>query len=531
MEDFDVTYTNDEASDTTIITTSEKVKQMLQSALDTYDPQNEKYAVYLNEGSSNVTITFKEIEQLAITPQSDLQKILKINSVVRFFINVDDLFGKTYEALETNVNTRLKLDYNKYPDQRNKSKQLKKAETIIENFNKQINLDVILRNVIPMSFAEGNYIMCMRGEKGSYAANYFPLGVAIVSDYDVNGRPEILIDMTELKSRLSKTYLKTKKNKKLFMQNLEEDIKENYPEEVYEAFKNGERYAKLRRGYSGIIRIQHMSRKYGLTPFFRALEPLLRLRNLYNADDLNNKAKSKKIICQTLRKEILGDKAERDGLNEMAYAHRNFMSAWKMPTVVVTCPPAVEGISYIEPKVEDIDYEKINLYRSIVMTTLGIGFLNSESGQAFTVATISINQLMAVINKISEQFEKILEEWYRIVLADNGIGAEFVPKVSIIDAEQTDIDVRKGLVELLYSKLNCSMKTAYETLGFSIEDEKQRRIEENANGFDEIFTPHQSLYTKSGDDADSESGRPISDNPADGDKQDYDRDYRKEMKV
>ena len=45
MEDFDVTYTKDEASDTTIITTSEKVKQMLQSALDTYDPQNEKYAV------------------------------------------------------------------------------------------------------------------------------------------------------------------------------------------------------------------------------------------------------------------------------------------------------------------------------------------------------------------------------------------------------------------------------------------------------------------------------------------------------
>lgn len=329
----------------------------------------------------------------------------------------------------------------------------------------------------------------------------------------------------------NKTYLKTKKNKKLFMQNLEEDIKENYPAEVYEAFKSGERYAKLRRGYSGIIRIQHMSRKYGLTPYFRALEPLLRLRNLYNADDLNNKAKSKKIICQTMRKEILGNDASRDGLTEMAYAHKNFMSAWRMPTVVVTCPPAVEGISYIEPKVEDIDYEKINLYRSIVMTTLGIGFLNSESDQAFTVATISINQLMAVINKISEQFEKMLEEWYRIVLADNGIGSEFVPKVSIIDAEQTDIDVRKGLVELLYSKLNCSMRTAYETLGFSIEDEKQRRLEENADGYDDIFTPHNSLYTKSGDDSDSEGGRPLSENPTDGDKQDYDRDRRKEMEI
>ena len=527
-ENFDISIAED-AGDTAVITGGEKVKLWVEQALAEYDPSNEKYSAYLSDRSTTPKVTFDIIRNLAETPQSDLSKILQINSIVRFFINIDDLFGKTYESLETNVNTRLKLEYNKFPEQRNKLKQLTRAKDIIDNFNRQINLEVMLRSVIPMTFAEGNYVMCLRGEKDSYAADYYPLGVVIVSDYDMGGKPQILIDMAELKSRLQKTYLKTRKNKAVFMKNLEEDIKSNYPEEVYEAYKNNEKYARLKQGYCGIIRIQNMGRKYGLTPFFRALEPLLRLRNLYNADDLNNKAKAKKIICQIMRKELLGENAENDGIQAMVYAHRNFMSAWKQTTVVVTTPPSVERVEYIEPKVEDINSDKFNLYRSIVMTTLGIGYLNSESRQAFTVATISINQLMAVINKISEQFEKILEGWYRIVLADNGIPAEFAPKVSIIDAEQTDISIRQSLVELLYGKLNCSMRTAYETLGYSIEDEKQRRIEENEAGYDSIFTPHDSIYTKSSDSG--ESGRPLDENPANGDKQDYDRDYRKENKI
>ena len=41
------------------------------------------------------------------------------------------------------------------------------------------------------------------------------VNVVIVSDYSLNGRPYVLIDIRELQNRLQKTMIKGKKNKKL----------------------------------------------------------------------------------------------------------------------------------------------------------------------------------------------------------------------------------------------------------------------------------------------------------------------------
>lgn len=54
---------------------------------------------------------------------------------------------------------------------------------------------------------------------GHYNVSWYPLGVVEVSDYDVNGEPQILINMKELQSRLRKTIKKTKNNKALFLKN------------------------------------------------------------------------------------------------------------------------------------------------------------------------------------------------------------------------------------------------------------------------------------------------------------------------
>ena len=59
----------------------------------------------------------------------------------------------------------------------------------------------------------------------------YPLGVAIVSDYNVNGNPYILIDIRELTSRLQKTTIKGRKNKPLFFNSIVDEIKNNYPPE------------------------------------------------------------------------------------------------------------------------------------------------------------------------------------------------------------------------------------------------------------------------------------------------------------
>ena len=504
------------------------------SSLAAYDPKNKQWSAYLSEGTTTKNdLTLEELSELAASvPQSTLKSILKINNYVRYYINFDDLFGKTYESIETNTNTKYKLAYKDYSKNRNKTSTLKKAQSIIDDFNKQIKLERLIRKVVPMTFAEGNYIMYLRKNKTNYVVDYFPLEVAVVSDYERGDKPVVLIDMTVLKKRLQKTYLKDKKNKELLLKNMEAEILNNYPPEVYEAYKNNERYAVLNTDNTGVIRICNMNRKYGLTPFFRALKPLLMLYNFENADFVNAKAKAKKILHQKLRKDLLTSQEEElQGLADMVYAHNNLMSAWSQNTVLVTTPPAVEEISYVEPNTEDIDVDKINLYRAIVMTTLGIGFLNSESSQAFTVANISIRQLMLTINKITEQLEAILNDWYRLVLKDNGVEAEYAPDITVVDAEQMELEIKQSLADFLYSKLNCSLRTAYDVLGYSIEDEKAKRIEENETGLDEIFKPHATSFNSAGDSSDSEAGRPADTSPADGGvKQEYDKDYQQTKK-
>ena len=157
--------------------------------------------------------------------QNDLKKILAINSIIRKKINIDDIIGRTYESLETNVNTEYTLSYKDFKNQRNKKKTLENTKQVIDDFNELINIRSLLRKSIPIAYAEGTYITYLRGDGDNYVVDYFPLGVAEVSDYEVNGNPCVLINVDELKTRLRKTVLKNKKGKALFFENEEKGNK------------------------------------------------------------------------------------------------------------------------------------------------------------------------------------------------------------------------------------------------------------------------------------------------------------------
>ena len=85
--------------------------------------------------------------------------------------------------------------------------------------------------------------------------------------------------------------------------------------------------------------------------------------------------------------------------------------------------------------------------------------------------------------------------------------------------------MRKDLASTLYTIFNGSMSTSLELLGIDVNDEKEKRIKENDEGFDsEIFYPRASTYTTSVKDAktvEDKGGRPAdSKNKA---KQSYDK--------
>ena len=354
------------------------------------------------------------------------------------------------------------------------------------------------RNAITTSYVEGNWISYLRHEdKDNYTVDIYPLGVCEITETMVNGEPIIWFNIKELRKRLQKVYRKTKKRKPLMFENMEEEVKNSYPKEVYDAFIAKEDYAVLDHKYTGIIRINNLNRKYGVSPILRAYTDLSMLDTFADSDRINSKAKAKKIIHQKMRKETMGQDYNKDFFPEVSYAHSNFMDAFKQNTVVVTSPPTVEEISYVEPKVEMTSKDTYNIYRSKVLSTLGIQFLMDSGSQSVSTASISVTQLMRTINAISEQLEDILKKWYRQIILDNGYTLDYTPDVNVIDTEQLEAELKHSLATLLFSTMNCSYATAFEILGLDINDEVQKRTLENEKKYDEIFKPHGSQYTNS----------------------------------
>ena len=245
-----------------------------------------------------------------------------------------------------------------------------------------------------------------------------------------------------------------------------------------------------------------------------------------NTDRINSKAKGKKIIHQKLRKEVMGENFNKTGLEEMAYAHDNLMLAWQQPTVLVTTPPTVESISYVEPKVEMTSKDTQNIYLTRALSTLGISYLMDSGSQSVSTASISVTQLMHTINTISEQLEDVLKKWYKQVLIDNGYSVEYCPDIEVIDSEKLENSLKLEMATFLYNTLNASYETSYAIVGLSAKDEAEKRRIENESGYDKIFAPHATAYTKSGDEGNS-GGRPHSNDDTTEGKQNYDDEYNK----
>ena len=532
-KDFDIIITSDIPQENTkILTTSEMGKEWLETAMRNYDAKNTAYSAYLNELSiTSPVVTKEKLDMLSIDPQANLLKILEINDIARTYVNKDWIIGKVAEVLESNVNSNFKLSYSSFDGNEKKVKELEECKKIINEFNKSINLRNLIKSSVPTTYIEGNYIFYCRGEKtGLYTYTWYPLGVVEISDYDVNGEPQVIINMRELLTRLRKTIKRTRKNKALFFEKLEEEIKANYPPEVLNAYQNKDDYAKLDRKWTGVMRVNRQNRKYGLTPIFRALYSALTLEQFDTTDNINSKAKAKKIIVQTLRKELMGQDGTNEAFEQQAWAHDNLMQAFKQKTVLVTTPAFVEKIEYVEPSTPNTDTETVMNYVNRELSTLGISFLMSSGSTGASVASISLDQLMKTINSISEQLEYIMERFYKNILEANGHSSEFIPTIRVLDSELLEMEVKQELAKLLYCNFNVSLETALSILGFDVNDEKAKRQKENKEGMDEIFKAHESQFTKSSV-TDNKAGRPDGNKIDTKDKQNYDEQYNTNARV
>ncbi len=535
MEDFKVIMSD---SDEVLLATSvsedvidndkmEKIeKRILSSAIKDYEDIYRKglYSSFLDNQAASVqhpTIDF--VNNLANDPQNDLNKVKQINALVKQYVNKDDIIGKVYESIQNYVSTDYTIDAPNNIPQNTSEDNTIDIQNIINDFNNKVNLDRLLRNGIPMSYLEGTYILYLRNDdNGNYVIDKYPLGICEVTEYMYNGEPIIAFNIDELKRKLKPSSRKKKNGKNLFFNDMSEIIKNNYPSEIVDAYNNKEKWVALNPKRVGLIRVNNLDELYGLSPVFKALKPALMLETIEKADENTIKAKSKKIIHQGLRKELGGSEGNRKAFAEATHAHKELANAFRQDTVLYTSQHWVDFVKYVEPSVETTDEKTLNFYRSKVFTALGVSFLDSYNS-SINVCNIAIEALMKMINAIGEQFEGVINKFYKVIMEDKGLNPELSPTIRILDSEVLNFEMRKSLSEFMYTKLNCSIKKAYEIMGIAnVESELKQREFEDKNGWNNVFTPHESFYTQSN--RKKESGRPKGDK---SDKQDYDSERNK----
>lgn len=489
----------------------ENIKESIECASMDMEKLNHIYTKMIEKETHSYITTQEELSELAKNTQFDLQKTLKVNGLVKYFNNLDELIGKTVEITENNVNTNYTNEYECLKHIQKKKEQtaiLNQVRPVIDKFNNQIEIEKMIKNNASTTFLEGNYIYYLQGDAtNGYSIWNIPLGVAEITPMMIDGDNMVAINMLEFISRLQKNIIKyydIKVNSRKMKQSIINELM-NYPPEILEAYKEKKRFAILNPERVGLSRINNLKGLYGLTPIFKALKSQLMLETFDKVDRLNLIAKSKKIYHQILRKEVLGaDLKNTKHAKEIAYAHTLLVEAMSNDTVIVTSPGYVEKIEILEPKTKETDPDTVLSYRNRVFEALGISFLSNSSKSSFNTTTINYEELLKTANKITSQLEPVINKFYKVVCKDNNIDMKYAPTISIESTQFLDTETKFKLIELLYSKIGCSYQTVFEKLGMDYSTECSRREEENKNHIDEeIFYPHCTSFTVSGKEGDT----------------------------
>ena len=130
--------------DTVIVTDIDGKSFWEKSSLD-FEQKRHTYSRYLGgeESNSNNTLTLSDINDYADNPQNSLDDIKKINSIVKQYINKDDIIGKVYESVQIYTNSQYSLRYPTLINDKNKNKNKleKTVKPLVESFNRKIDIE------------------------------------------------------------------------------------------------------------------------------------------------------------------------------------------------------------------------------------------------------------------------------------------------------------------------------------------------------------------------------------------------------
>ena len=468
----------------------------------------------VREDSSTYETTLDELSNLAKNTQNDKDKVTKLNGIIQYYMNKEDVIGRVVETVSNNVNTDYSLSFPVLES--TKKKDGKKYKEMTEFYDyvctEQLGLKEEIENIVTTTYLEGNCCVYLRGDANSgYGIVHYPLNMIEVSDLSIDGEPVIFFKVQDLVSKLSSplsAYGKLKAKSKINFnldEIVEKQIQDNYPEEVYDAYKAGDQIAILDPARCGIVRVNNYGKKYGVSPVAKGLSSQLMLETLDKVDRNNLIASSKKIYYQLTDGELVKQTAGKKLVfgEEVGYSQTMFVQALKANTTVYTAQPYVKELGILEPNVTTTDSKVLANYRNRLLTALGITFMSADSDSSFTIANMSYEELLRLINRMVRSVENVLNKFFKTIGEDKGWDYNLIPKIDIKDTTLINFENKIKLATVLFGTLGASYETAFDILGLDAKEEARKRKNETDEGYEEVMKPHMTAYNSSTEDTGS----------------------------
>lgn len=342
-----------------------------------------------------------------------------------------------------------------------------KVKKVIENYNKRIEINQLLRDIIFELALTGN---CAGYNRNGNRVDIYPIIRVEVSPLVCNNKP-VLFYLNDFDDLLDFDIKKSMMKK----------IELAYPKEVALGIKKNQDKIVLDVENTFFIKVNSSRYEPYGTPFI-----------LTAFDELSHKTLLKEAeratatgIIEKILKIGVGDKDHPPKQTEIDFYSNLFDG--KKGSLKVTVPYFVTP-EWIEPSTDIFGKDKFEQVDLDILNALGISLtlIRGEGGGNYSEGFIAITGLIKNIECLRESIPVVIEELYQKELERNGLKAEYAPSFQFEEVE-IDKKAKLELAQWLFQNAGLPYETLYKEFGYDFVSLKLVREDENSKKMEDTF--------------------------------------------
>jgi len=419
-----------------------------------------------------------DLESIFRNPQDNIDSIIRLS---KYYYAKVGIIMRVVNIIRDFGIGQIKLNY---------PTKNKKAKTVIESFNKRIQLKQVLNDIVFELGLTGN---CAGYNREGKRIDIYPINSIEVSPLIANNKPVLFYKnpMVTTDSFLI--------DDKEMLKNLEL----TYPKEIIKGLDQSKDKIVLNVNNTFYLKTNSSRYEpYGITFLLPAFDELAHKTILKEAE----RATATGIIEKILRISV-GDKDHKPKQPEIDY-YNNLITG-KKGSLKVTVPYFV-NLEWIEPSVDIFGDKKFLQVDKDILSALGVSLtlIRGEGGGNYSEGVIALTGLIKTIESLREPIPDVVNEWYRQECKRNGIKEEYAPTIEFVPVE-IDKTAKLEMLKWLFQNAGMPYEVLYNEAGYDYLSVKLKREEENVETIEDIFKLRQQPFQGNNGANSDNNGRPV----------------------